>query len=150
MPPEYLDILMEYLFFVWTILLIPIAVIIIAMIISLAKRKWKFNKTVIWEGVLLVLIIILGVAYTAPVAIDTSQNSIEVAQYSYAYYYNQDESNGLFHRSILVETDNGTKVYLNDTKDNFPFEIENGTIIYAKHSKIILEYTGTVINQDHF
>ena len=150
MPPEYLDILMEYLFFVWTILLIPIAVIIIAMIISLAKRKWKFNKTVIWEGILLVLIIIIGVAYTAPVAIDASQNSIEVAQYSYAYYYNQDESNGLFHRSILVETDNGTKVYLNDTKDNFPFEIENGTIIYAKHSKIILEYTGTVINQDHF
>ena len=150
MPPEYLDILMEYLFFVWTILLIPIAVIIIAMIISLAKRKWKFNKTVIWEGILLVLIIILGVAYTAPVAIDASQTSIEVAQYSYAYYYNQDESNGLFHRSILVETDNGTKVYLNDTKDNFPFEIENGTIIYAKHSKIILEYTGTVINQDHF
>ena len=150
MPPEYLDILMEYLFFVWTILLIPITVIIIALIISLAKRKWKFNKTVIWEGILLVLIIILGVAYTAPVAIDASQNSIEVAQYSYAYYYNQDESNGLFHRSILVETDNGTKVYLNDTKDNFPFEIENGTIIYAKHSKIILEYTGTVINQDHF
>ena len=150
MPPEYLDILMEYLFFVWTILLIPIAVIIIALIISLAKRKWKFNKTVIWEGILLVLIIIIGVAYTAPVAIDASQNSIEIAQYSYAYYYNQDESNGLFHRSILVETDNGTKVYLNDTKDNFPFEIENGTIIYAKHSKIILEYTGTVINQDHF
>ena len=150
MPPKYLDILTEYLFFVWTILLIPIAIIIIAMIISLAKRKWKFNKTVIWEGILLVLIIILGVAYTAPVAIDASQNSIEVAQYSYAYYYNQDESNGLFHRSILVETDNGTKVYLNDTKDNFPFEIENGTIIYAKHSKIILEYTGTVINQDHF
>lgn len=150
MNPEHLEILIEYLFFVWTILLVPIGILIIAIIISLVKRKGKFNKIVVWEGVVLALVLIMGIAYTAPVAIDVSQNSIETAQYSYAYYYNQDESNNLFYRSVLVKTDDETKLYLNDVKDDFPYEIENGTIIYAKHSKIILEYTGTVINQDHF
>ena len=159
MEQEYLEILKDYLFTTWKILIVPILVIIIIMIITLAKNNWKiickrkYNKSIILEFVLVLLILISGTIYTIPVIFDITQNSIKIEQYEYAYYYNQaysEDNYGLFQQPILVVKKDNTKIQLNDTTYDFPFEIENGTIIYATHSKIILEYSGTIINQDSF
>ena len=159
MGQEYLIILNDYLQFMWKLLCIPIIAMIVIIVFSLAKRKWKLkqngklDKVIICELAIAFLISICGVIYTIPVLIDIDQNSITVESFKYAYYYNQaytEDNYGLLQRPILVVKDDNSKIQLNDTTYHFPFEIENGTITYATHSRIILEYSGTVINQDGF
>lgn len=159
MELEYLLILKDYLGLIWSILSIPILIIIAIIIIGLAKRKWKiknnrkYDKAFVFDMILVLLISLCGVIYTIPVLIDISRNSITTVSFEYAYYYNQaytEDNYGLLQRPIMVEKEDDSKIQLNDTTYHFPFEIENGTITYATHSRIILEYSGTVINQDSF
>ncbi len=151
MVHDYIEILKTYLMSWWKLLLIPIIFFVILMLIGILKNK---NKKSIYSNVFLaVMFILLGLIKTVPVLLDISQNTTDVLEYKSAYYYNQayfDDSYDIFAKQILVVKNDDTKIQLGDTTREFPFEMENGTIVFAEHSKIILDYTGYVIKESHF
>lgn len=159
MNETYVDLLTTYIYAVWKLILIPIAVFIAVMVIDLIKRKGKIikdkkiSKVFLVDVFLIVGVIVIGLIHTVPVQMDIKENSVEKVSFETAYYHNQSYMNGdsmLGLNPVLVELDDGTKLELGDSTFDFPFEVENGTIIYAKHSKIILEYSGKVTHNDSF
>jgi len=155
MENEFTEILQSYIISMWKLFLIPILIIVIAAIVKFVKNK-KSQRSI--KDYLLIIFlfwgfIVCGCAHTVPAMIDLKQESVETTDFESAYYYNQSVINDnamLGLKPILVCRTDGTEIELQDSTFDFPFEVEDGTITYAKHSKIILEYSGTVINENHF
>lgn len=154
----YETILRDYIVSIWRFCLIPLTLVLVAFVAHIIKNRKKLKSQKTRKGIflnvfLLLGIVLIGAIHTVPAATDIRQNAVIVAQYKSAYYYNQSYLNDeafLGRNPIMVVLSDGTHLELGDTSFDFPFEMENGTIIYAKHSKIILEYSGTIIHEDHF
>ena len=156
---EYYDLLNDYIFSIWKFLLIPIAVFVLILVADLIKRKGKItlngkiSKIFIIDMFLIVGVIVIGLVHTVPVKMDINENAIEKVSFETAYFYNQSYLNDdalLGINPILFELEDGTKLELGDPTFDFPYEVENGTVVYAKHSRIILDYSGTIIHNDKF
>ena len=157
MKNEYIEILNTYIFSIWKFLLFPIIIILSIAVFKFFCSKKKKIKNTIKDYLIIIFLffgfITIGCIHTFPAIIDANQNSIENITFESAYYYNQSVLNDdamLGTKPILVCKTDGTKIELQDSTFDFPFEIENGTIIYAKNSKIILEYSGNIINENHY
>ncbi len=77
-----------------------------------------------------------------PIQLDINQNNTVQTNYSTGYLYTQSA-----HKSFSLATP-----YLFETDDynielsvvnGMPKKVKNGTIIYSKHSRVLLEYSGT-------
>lgn len=156
---EYYDLLNDYIISIWKFLLIPIAVFVVILVVDLIKRKGKIvlngkiSKVFIIDMFLIVGVIVIGLVHTLPVKMDINENAIEKVSFETAYFYNQSYLNDdalLGINPILFELEDGTKLELGDTTFDFPYEVENGTVVYAKHSRIILDYSGTIIHSNRF
>lgn len=159
MNEAYVELLTSYMLAVWKLLLIPIAVFVVVLVVDFVKRKWKIvqngkiSKVFLVDSFLIIGIVVMGLVHTVPVKMDINKNAIENVSFETAYFYNQSYLNEdvlLGYNPILFELEDGTKLELGDTTFDFPFEVENGTVVYAKHSRIILEYSGTVVHTDSF
>lgn len=159
MNEAYVELLTSYMLAVWKLLLIPIAVFVVVLVVDFVKRKWKIvqngkiSKVFLVDSFLIIGIVVIGFVHTVPVKMDINKNAIENVSFETAYFYNQSYLNEdvlLGYNPILFELGDGTKLELGDTTFDFPFEVENGTVVYAKHSRIILEYSGTVVHTDSF
>lgn len=152
---QYADILSGYIAFTWKILCIPIIVLLVIFIVCLIKNRHNLKSKKVVKGLLtdvflLVCFLALGAVETVPAYLDIKENATAVVPYESAYYYNQSDDVNIFKTPILVVLNDGTQMELGDASLDFPFETANGTITYAKHSKIILDYTGTVVHEDRF
>lgn len=159
MNETYVDLLTTYIFSVWKLLLIPIAVFVVVLVVDLIKRKGKIvqngkiSKVFLVDSFLIIGIVVIGLVHTVPVKMDINKNAIEKVSFETAYFYNQSYLNGdvlLGLNPILFELEDGTKLELGDPTFDFPFEVENGTVVYAKHSRIILDYSGTIKHNNRF
>lgn len=156
---DYYDLLNYYIISIWKFLLIPIAVFVVILVADLIKRKGKIvqngkiSKVFIIDMFLIVGVIVIGLVHTVPVKIDINESAIEKVSFETAYFYNQSYLNGdvlLGLNPILFELEDGTKLELGDPTFDFPFEVENGTVVYAKHSRIIIDYIGTIKHNNRF
>lgn len=156
---DYYGLLKDYIISVWKLLLIPIAVFVVVLVVDLIKRKGKIvqngkiSKVFLVDSFLIIGIVVIGLVHTIPVKMDINENSVEKVTFETAYFYNQSYLNGdvlLGLNPILFELEDGTKLELGDPTFDFPFEVENGTVVYAKHSRIILEYSGTATKTNSF
>lgn len=156
---EYYDLLKDYIISIWKLLLIPIAVFVIMLVVDLIKRKGKIvqngkiSKVFLVDSFLIIGIVVIGLVHTVPVKMDINENAVEKASFETAYYYNQSYLNDdamLGLKPVLFELEDGTKLELGDPTFDFPYEVENGTVVYAKHSRIILEYSKITTKTDSF
>ena len=154
MNEQYLNTLTDYLKLEckWFIIILGILLLYAVVKIIISKKKGrKLNiKSSLLFAILVFFVIVLELINIIPVSLDIKENSVESIEYSTAYVSNQDKPNSLWKVPILVEGSNGPMITLQNTSEDFPYATENGTIIYAKHSKIILEYSAKVIHKDHF
>lgn len=144
MHEDYIQILSDYILKSLIIYLIPIVVIfVVSIIIYFKKRNFK---SLIGNLLLVILVFFIGALQIVPAFIDIKNNSIEQIDYYYAYFSSENQDGEWNSIYITVELYNGNKMDLK-ASEYFPFEIEKGIIVYAKRSKIILKYTGTVIEE---
>lgn len=146
MSGTYLEILNDYTFKRW--ILVIITMFVTAVIGAIWFKYTKTNKKVV---LLVTLLLIPGFALAnvidlIPVKSDIRNNAVEQVEFSSAYY--EPESGGLSYvtTDIRVKPTKGKSFVLKDSQ-KFPYEMKNGTIIYASRSKIILKYSGTVVRE---
>lgn len=152
MNVEYSEILSAHISAIWKLLSLPIVISLVISIVFFAKNAKGFKKFT--NCIIFVLgIIVIGLVNTIPAFMDLRNNSTETITFKTAYYYNQSYLNDeawLGLRPILIIKSDGTQIECQDSNLDFPYEIKDGKITYAKHSKIILDYSGTVIHEDSF
>lgn len=152
MSEQYIEILKHFTYNVWIIIFVVLIAFLFVFLITIflkKKKNKKIEKTdiAIWSF-LVSLVIACGLIETVPVYMDIKGNDIEQIEYISAYYFKDytDESASPHYTPITAELQNGSKIDLK-AYVYFPNEMKNGTIIYARHSTIILEYTGDVVSE---
>lgn len=156
MKTEYIELLNSYVFSIWRFLLLPIVLIVILTIIIFIKKRHS-NKTFYKSFIICMFVfcglITIGCVNTIPAIIDINSDKVITAEFKTAYYYNQSYLNDqsmLGLNPILVVKPDGTQIECQDLTFKFPYEVNDGVIIYAPHSRIILDYSGEVIKENHF
>lgn len=144
MNSEYKSILYEYFFQDSLVFIVIFVISSIVLIVELMKKKRK--KAILAE------LIIMAFAFSGilivfiPVQLDISQNNIVQVNYSNGLFYNQSTNKDFsLATPYLFETNEDYNIELS-VVDGIPDHLENGTIIYAEHSRVLLEYTGKEVN----
>lgn len=155
MKAEYIAIFESFLRFFGIVYGVGLLIILVVLCITLYKNRKKVKKerlrAIRWEVLVLVLVLFLGAIESVPAIIDMRTGDICEVNYQRAYYHLQEDEGSFMLRPINVRVeDKEEEIRLYDTHFDFPYDIRNGTIVYGKHSKIILAYTGKVIHQDHY
>lgn len=113
------------------------------MIIVEIKRK-TFNKISLLVVFVGIVFLGIGLWHTIDVKLDISQNSIISVDFNNSKYYaNTTDSSGdffTFAQTVTVYSVDGKALDLICREDIFPYDAQRGKIIYAKHTKMILEY----------
>lgn len=140
MDTNYTTILYKYFFQDSIFYIVLFALCLIFVIVEFIKKKRK--KVIIAELIIMIFALAGVLTVLIPVGLDISKNNIVQVNYSTGYLYTQST-----HKSIslatpyLFETDSNYNIELS-VVDGMPKKIKDGTIIYSKHSKVLLEYSG--------
>lgn len=122
--------------------IVPILICII-LIIAEIKRK-TFNKTSLVVVFIGIVFCSIGLWHTIEVKLDITQNSIISVDFNNSKYYaDTTDSSGdffTFAQTVTVYSDDGKVLDLICREDIFPYDAQQGEIIYAEHTKMILEY----------
>lgn len=120
-------------------------VIVGAIVFIIAKKKdyiKKRHKPIAFLLILLVLSLPLAnVLDLMKARSDIRNNAVEQVEFSTAYWHKDED---ILTAEIRVIPTKGRSFVLTDSK-RFPKEMKNGTIVYGSRSKIILKYSGTVV-----
>ena len=139
---QYVEILNRYLIHCWIFCLVPILICIILIIVEI-KRK-TFNKTSLLLVFIGIVFLGIGLWHTVDVKLDINQNSIISVDFNNSKYYaDTTDSSGdffTFAQTVTVYSIDGELIDLICREDIFPYDAQQGKIIYAKHTKMILEY----------
>lgn len=147
MNSEYKSILYEYFFQQNLIFILIFVISSIVLIVELIKKK---RKKVILEELILPVFAFIGILTgLISVQLDISQNNIVQVSYYEGYYYNNGNQyttdDFTFATPYYFKTNVGYNIELS-VVDDIPGHLKNGTIIYAEHSRVLLEYTGKEVN----
>ena len=115
---------------------------IILIIIEIIRKT--FNKVSLIAVFIGIVFFSIGLWHTIDVKLDISQNAVvSVGFYNSKYYADTTDSSGdffTFAQTVTIQTVDGNALDLICREDIFPYDAKEGQIIYAKHTKMILDY----------
>lgn len=142
MLDQYIDILNRYLVHCWIFCGVPILICVIWCLVEL-KRK-TFDKTSLLIVLIGIIFLCIGLWHTIEVRLDINQNAvITIYVDNSKYYADTTDSSGdffTFAQTVTIQTTDGDVLDLICREDIFPYDAQQGKIVYAKHTKMILEY----------
>ena len=142
MLSEYIEILNRYLLHCWIFCSVPI--LICAILISVEIKRKTINKTSLIVIFIGIVFLSVGLWHTIDVKLDIIQNSVVSVDFNNSKYYaDTTDSSGdffTFAQTVTVQSVDGNVVDLICREDIFPYDAKEGQIIYAEHTKMILEY----------